>query len=199
MLIYVDDVECYNKFWSNIDVELCYMLRIFRWHVGLPILRGWAPRWQLKWQKPCRWTGSEVWELPASISSPAISPPWRKFLDFSFVVDDDDADDDEDDDDFAGFWDVMLISIVNHHLLICLPIPTFAHLRKWPKCHEFPHGSPGGSPSKVRGMLSNMEEWSCSSEIATCFRNFTGGSQISKQQLLQLLNKLLPGSVRRRP
>ena len=47
--------------------------------------------------------------------------------------------------------------------------------------------------AQVRGMLANMEEWSSSSELSKCFRNFTKSSQISKGQVLQLLNKLLPG------
>lgn len=49
--------------------------------------------------------------------------------------------------------------------------------------------------SQVRQMLANMEEWSSGAEVSKCFRDFTGGSEISKGQLLQVLNKILPGDL----
>eukprot|EP00438_Fugacium_kawagutii_P003544 Skav202730 [mRNA] locus=scaffold1326:164261:165050:- [translate_table: standard] len=51
--------------------------------------------------------------------------------------------------------------------------------------------------SQVRQMLANMEEWSSGAEVSKCFRDFTGSTEISKGQLLQVLNKILPGADRR--
>ncbi|CAK8995701.1 SNF-related serine/threonine-protein kinase (SNF1-related kinase) [Durusdinium trenchii] len=47
--------------------------------------------------------------------------------------------------------------------------------------------------AQVRGMLANMEEWSSGADVAQCFRSCSSSGQISKRQLMLVLQKILPG------